>query len=165
VELRQTPGGASDATSATMVARRAGFILQNGSIVEIDGSSNLRIPAGIDQNLYLVLWHRNHLGIMSATPLLNTGEIYTWNFTVGAGQAFGGVSALKDISPGNWGKKSGDGDGNELIQDADKNDVWKSQSGMSGYKEGDFNLSGQVNNLDKNQKWLPNLGSGTFVPE
>jgi hypothetical protein len=165
VELRQTPGGASTATSATMVARRAGFILQNGSIVEIDGSSNLRIPAGIDQNLFLVLWHRNHIGIMSASPSIKTLDIYSWNFSSGMEMVYGGSSAHKEISPGIWGMFSGDADGNEAIDGSDKITIWEIQSGTSGYKTGDCNLDGQVNNPDKNGYLIPNLGKRTSVPE
>ncbi|MBM3436129.1 MAG: hypothetical protein FJY07_07965 [Bacteroidetes bacterium] len=165
VELRQTPGSASEATSATMIARSAGFILKNGSIVSLDGASNLRIAAGIDQNLYVVLWHRNHLGIMSASGLLKTSGIYSWNFSAEAGKVFGGGDAHKELVPGIWGMISGDADGNELIEEPDKITIWEMQSGTSGYKSGDFNLDSEVNNPDKNGEWIPNLGKGSYVPD
>lgn len=164
VELRQTAGNASTATSDAMIARQAGFILKNGNIVALNGSSNLKIPAGVNQNLYIVVWHRNHLGIMSSSPPIKTSEVYSWDFTTGYEKAFGGATAHKELAPEIWGMISGDGDGNGLIETLDKNTIWTSQSGQFGYNEGDFTLDGQVNNSDKNQSWLLNLGSVTSIP-
>jgi hypothetical protein len=163
-ELRETAGGAATATRSTMVAQQAGFLLKNGDIVGLNGSSNLTFPVKIYQNLFLVIWQRNHLGIMTPTPLVKSGNVYTHNFSTGSGQVYGGSSAHKQLIPGVWGMMSGDATGNGMIENSDK-DLWEVQAGTPGYKESDFNMNGQVNNPDKDDKWLPNLGSGTFVPD
>ena len=62
VELRDAPDAAS-ATQATRIARKAGFILQDGSIKGLDGVSNLAFDNSLIHQLFVVIWHRNHLGL------------------------------------------------------------------------------------------------------
>jgi hypothetical protein len=164
MELRETSGGASTATRQTMIAEQAGFMLKNGKVVGLDGSSNMSYPVVVTQNLYLVLWHRNHLGVMSSVPLVSSGNVYSYDFSTAASQAYGGSNGHKQIATGVWGMFSGDGNGDSQVSNADKIDVWKVQSGNSGYLAGDFNLSGQVDNVDKVDKWKPNSGAGSQVP-
>jgi len=64
-----------------------------------------------------------------------------------------------------WGMKSGDGDGSGSVFLEDKYNVWNTEAGSAGYKAGDYNMNQQVNNPDKDDYWLPNLGSGSFIPE
>lgn len=164
VELRQTAGGASTATSATMIARQAGFIQKNGNITGLDGSSNLRIPVGIDQNLYLVVWQRNHLGIMSSNPLTISNGVYTYDYTTAASKVYGGSAGYKEINPGIWGMVGGDADADGLINDNDKNLIWQIQAGLGSYLSGDFNLDGQVDNRDKNDLLNSNRAFVIQVP-
>jgi|GEM_PF-1167406 len=165
VELRETSGGASTATGSTMIARKAVFLLKDGSVVDLDGSSNPQFNVTVTQNLYVVIWHRNHLAVMSAVPLTGVGGIYGYDFATAATQAYGGANAHRQIAPGIWGMTGGDGDGSGQINNVDKVDVWKIQSGTSGYLAGDFNLNQQVNNSDKVDVWNPNTGLGTQVPD
>jgi len=79
VELRDAPDAAS-ATSSTMVAQRACFILRDGMIVDLDGNSMPTFNFTINQGLFAVVWHRNHLGVMSSVPLVPNGNIYSYNF-------------------------------------------------------------------------------------
>ena len=84
VELRDTPGSAATATPGTRIARQAGFILNDGSIVSTDGISNMIFGVAVSNNLYVIVWHRNHLGIMSAVPLTFGGGLYSYDFTTAA---------------------------------------------------------------------------------
>jgi len=166
IELRDAVDAAS-AGSAAVVAQQAAFILNDGIIVGLDGSKAVR-PCGstsITHNLFVVLRHRNHIGIMSAFPLTENAGVYTYDYTSGAGQVYGGVLGHKEISTGIWGMVGGDGDANGQVGNPDKNDVWSLQAGLSGYQSGDFNMDIQVNNLDKNDVWAPNGGSGSQVPD
>ncbi|MBN1339330.1 MAG: hypothetical protein JXA03_08405, partial [Bacteroidales bacterium] len=163
VELRDAPG-ASGATYDYSVAAQAGFILKNGSIVGTDGVSPLTFDYQVTQNLFAIIWHRNHLGVMNSTPLVKTGNTYTYDFTTGSGQAYGGVQAHKEIAPGVWGMISADGNADGQVNNSDKNDVWSPQAGSNGYLQGDFNMDAQVNNNDKNELWKPNTGLGSQVP-
>ncbi|MCD4735441.1 MAG: hypothetical protein K8R53_05325 [Bacteroidales bacterium] len=164
VELREVSGPASSATTATMVGRQAGFILRDGNIVAADGSSIMEFDLTINNDLYAVIWHRNHLGAMSNYPLTNAGTVYSYDFTNGVDQAFGGVNAHKEIGTGVWGLIAGDGDCDGQITTGDKLDVWAVESGMSGYRQGDFNMNGNVENGDKIDCWSANAGMGAQVP-
>ena len=165
IELRDAPDAAS-ASSATTVAQKAGFLLKYGSIVSADGFSMMQFSnVTIQHSLFAVLWHRNHIGIMSATPLVETGGIFAYDFTTGAGQVHGGSLAHKEIASGIWGMAAADGNADGQINNGDKNDVWAVQAGGSGYMAGDFNMDTQVNNGDKNDLWVPNTGMGGQVPD
>jgi|GEM_PF-361000 len=165
VELRETAGGASTATPDKMIARQAAFLLRNGKIVSTDGSSMLDFSLVVINNLYAVLWHRNHLGVMSATPLTNVDAPFTYDFSTAAGKAYGGMNGHKEIAPGIWGMIGGDGNASGNIENLDKNDIWKPQSGTQGYKQGDYDLNSNVNNADKVDVWTPNSGKGCQVPD
>ncbi|MBN1340882.1 MAG: hypothetical protein JXA03_16260 [Bacteroidales bacterium] len=164
VELRDAPDAAS-AGSAAMVARQAAFLLNDGSVVTLDGYSLPIFTCSPVNSLFAVIWHRNHLGIMSANPLLESGGIYSYDFTTGSGQVYGGGNAHKQLAPGIWGMIGADGNTDGQINNSDKIDVWSPQAGLNGYHSGDFNLDAQVNNTDKNELWTPNTGLGGQVPQ
>ncbi|MBN1281150.1 MAG: hypothetical protein JXA00_05830, partial [Candidatus Thermoplasmatota archaeon] len=63
-----------------------------------------------------------------------------------------------------WGMVGGDGNADSQVNNGDKNDIWSTQAGTSGYRAGDFDLNGQVQNQDKNNIWAPNTGWGSQVP-
>jgi uncharacterized protein (TIGR02145 family) len=163
VELRETAGDASTAYEGDSIAAQAGFILKNGNIVGTDGVSPLQFTCTVTYKLYTVVYHRNHLAVLSGNELVNTAGNYTYDFTIGANQAYGGGNAHKEISPGIWGMVSGDGDANGQVNNADKIDVWVVQGGFSGYWVGDYNLDGQVSNPDKVEKWSVNTGRSSQV--
>jgi photosystem II stability/assembly factor-like uncharacterized protein len=165
VELRETTGGASTATPDKIIGQKAAFVLTDGNIVDVDGISLPKFNLVISNNLFVIIWHRNHLGVMSAIPLTATGTVYSYDFTTGAGQAFGGSNGHKHLGGNVYGMYAGDGDANGQIQNADKIEIWKPQSGNSGYYTGDFNLSGTVDNQDKIDRWWPNAGRSCQVPQ
>ncbi len=164
IELRDAPDAAS-ATPATIIGRHAGFLLKDGTIKSLDGFTNIETTISVTNQLFVVLYSRNHLGIMSSIPVaLNAGK-HTYDFSIGDSQAYGGVTAQKEISTGIWGMISGDANGDGQIDTNDNSAYWDTDAGASGYLKGDLNLDGQVNNQDKNDKWLPNLGAGSFIPQ
>lgn len=164
IELRETSGGASSATSGTVIGRRAGFLLRNGTITDLDGSSPLRFSNSISQNLYVVIWHRNHIEIMTANPVTQTGGIYIYDFTNSPDKVYGGTAGYRLLASGIWGMIGGDGNIDGNADNRDKNDIWKTNLGLSGYYSADFNLDGQVNTDDKNNIWKPVAGKSSMVP-
>ncbi|MBN1337782.1 MAG: PKD domain-containing protein [Bacteroidales bacterium] len=163
LDLRDAPDP-GQATQATTVKRSAVFLKDDGSIVDLDGSSLPRIGFDVNNNLYAVIWHRNHLGIMSANPLTEVGGVYMYDFSSSSSQVYGGALGAKEVSPGVWALAAGDGNADNLVGTPDKNDVWAVQAGTSGYLMGDFNLDGQVSNTDKIEIWSVNGGRGSQVP-
>ena len=162
VEFRDA-ADAESATSATMIQQQAAFILNNGSIITIDGSSDIALNQNIDQSLFVVVFHRNHLAIMSANPLTETGGVYTYDFTTPEGQA-NGTDAQKNLGSGLYGMYAGDSDANGTVESGDKI-IWGTQAGLKGYFSGDYNMNGQVTNQDKNEIWFENNGKAKQVPE
>ncbi|MEZ5198254.1 MAG: hypothetical protein R2764_18255 [Bacteroidales bacterium] len=163
VELRETTGDASTAGSETMIERKAGFILKNGSIVETDGYSPLGFEAEATENIYAVVHHRNHACIMSANPLPYSEGTYFYDFTVSADQAIGGIGGQKELESGIWGMMAGDANNDGEINNIDKDDFWFLQYGNSGYLKSDFDMNGQVDGTDNAIKWLNNAGKSSKV--
>jgi hypothetical protein len=164
VELRDAENAVS-ATSATRIARQSGFLKNDGTIVGIDGVSNLQFTNSIIHQLFVVIWYKNHLGIMSSSGLINVGGIYSWDFTSSSTQAYGGTAAQKSLAGGKWGMFSGDGNADDVINNNDKTLIWSVNSGKKGYMNADFSRDGQVNNKDKNDLWYPNSGKQCQVPD
>ncbi|MBN1339613.1 MAG: hypothetical protein JXA03_09835 [Bacteroidales bacterium] len=165
IEYRQTAGNVTSATSNTRIGRKAGFILKDGSVVDTDGNSPLNFIHNVSDNLFVVVYHRNHLPVISANPVTLNNGAYNYDFASDPQQTYGGSSAVHELVPGIWGLIAADGNGDTQINNLDKNDVWSNQAGNSGYLRGDFNLDTQVNNTDKNDLWNPNTGQGGQVPD
>ena len=167
IEYRDTTE-AQFAVASTSIGRQAAFLLNDGSVVDLDGSNEACSIAvsvsSISYNLFVVIWHRNHIGILSANPLTDSGGVYTYDFTTPGGQAYGTLSQ-KEITSEIWGLFGGDGNSDGNINDSDKSNIWESQAGEATYLNGDFNLDGNVDNRDKNDIWEPNDGNGCQVPE
>ncbi len=164
IELRQAT--APDlATSTTILARRAAFLKNNGSIVDLDGINpvsfvNYSITSG--NKLYPVICHRNHLAMMSATEaILNTG-IYSYDFTTGIAKAYGGGIGYKQLGS-IFAMVVGDidQDGNIFASDYNR---WAIEFGYtSGYLKSDLDMDGTVFVSDYN-KWAINFGRISGVP-
>jgi hypothetical protein len=163
VELRDA-ATAQTATNNTIILQKAAFILSNGQVVDLDGSSNIQFNQTVNQQLYIVIRHRNHLGIMSAFPLTINSNIYQYDFTTGSEQSYGGSNSQIQLSPGVWGMIGGDGNLDGVIDNVDKTFTWTNTSGEAGYYAGDFNLNGNVNNQDKNLIWVINFGKTSYIP-
>ena len=163
VEIRDagSPGIVAD---STILCRQAAFVLNNGNIINTKGDSVLNFPVMINKNLFLTIWHRNHLGIISNQPLYQSGGIYSYDFTCDENQVYGGINGHKELAPGIWGMISGDYYTDGYIDTSD-NLLWKSEAARNGYYNTDGNLDNQIDNKDKNDYLIPNLGKGTQVPE
>jgi hypothetical protein len=166
VELRDTTS-ASLATGATLFARKAAFLLNDGSIVDLDGSSNLEITASsaITNDMYVVIWQRNHLAILSANPVSLFNNSGSYDFSTGSDKVYnGGIQGYKSLGPV-WGMVAGDINGNKTIDATDIDNYWAPDAGDAGYKAGDLNFDGEVNNLDKNDFWFINYNINSVVPD
>ena len=163
VELRD----ATDAVSAhpgTTIAMQAAFLLSDGSVVGMDGSSILAFNHSIIHTLFVVVWHRNHLGIMSAYGVTETGGVYSYDFSTAEDRVYGDDLGHKELDAGVWGMIAGDGDSNWEVTSTDK-DEWATKAGFSGYFLTDYSLNGQVDNRDKNDILIDNIYSATQVPD
>ena len=110
IELRSGISGGS------LVSKRAAFLLNNGNIVDLDGSSSLSFPGTVAGNYYIVIRHRFTLETWSAnTQALDCATI-SYDFTTSATQAFGGNMILKG---GKYCLYSGDVNQDGLVDSGD----------------------------------------------
>jgi hypothetical protein len=164
IEIRDTTD-VEFALPATRAERAAGFLLKNGSVTALDGISNLMFTETIYDSIFITVWHRNHLGIISANPVTESGGVYSYDFSTSADKAFGGVLAQKDLVGGIFGMITGDSDANGVVNENDKAINWSGEAGNAGYLSGDIDLNGQADNPDKNDLWLSNQSAECQVPE
>ena len=157
IELRDASTAAA-ATSATIIKKRAGFLLSNGSIVDLDGTSQPYIGNPVvANNLYIVIRHRNHLAIMSnAGASLSTG-VYSYDFTTALAQAYGGGTGYKAIGS-LFGMVVGDDNNDGSVNILDYNPWAINFQKASGYYTADLNFDGSINILDYN-KWALNFNA------
>ena len=164
VELRSSSGDASTAIPDSTIDMKACFLSKSGFIVDLDGISPISLNVSTENNLFIAIWHRNHLGVISNFPLVESAGVYNYDFTTSANQTFAGLYTMKEISPGIWGTLSGDGLNDIRINNEDKNEIWEQDYQEVGYKKGDFNMDGQVNLSDKEVNWKSNSGKSGMVP-
>jgi hypothetical protein len=158
VELRDGP---TPEQASTIIERKPALLLADGKVTGPDRQP-LLFPVDHEHNLFVIVYHRNHIPVMSSGPLVLQQGGYFWDFTLSAGMAHGEVQ--KHLGQGIYGLYAGDGDGNGQVQNQDKNNVWEPQVGLWGYNQGDFSLNGQVQQQDKNDYWEPNTGISAVIP-
>ncbi|MBL7951050.1 MAG: trypsin-like peptidase domain-containing protein [Flavobacteriales bacterium] len=145
VELR------SAAPAYTLVATRCGLLQSDGDIVGVDGTSPLRFAVAAG-NYFVVVKHRNHLGVMTASAVALSSTAAVVNFRSSA-QATYGTDARKTVGSAQalW---AGDCNSNgQLLYTGSGNDrdIVLSRIGgtvptnsVNGYYREDVNLSGTV---------------------
>jgi hypothetical protein len=149
-------------SASTIVNRKVGFLNNNGAVINVDGSSSLYISR-VKGNYYIVIYHRNHVPIMTSNYTLLDYVSVQYDFTSAQSKAYG-INAMANLGIGYYGMFAGDANGNGQIQNNDSENFWATQNGQSGYKQADFNLNGQVQNNDQETFWVPNNGKGSQVP-
>jgi hypothetical protein len=162
IELRDTTN-IEDANQSTVIQRKACFLNSSGQVVNLDGSPLVRFTTKIEDSLFVVVRHRNHLPVISAVPLVKNLGTYSYDFTSVA-SVYGGTNALKDLGNGLFGMIAGDMNGDGIIDYLDKSTEWDLEAGTSGYKNADLNLNGQVDNTDKTEFLEANQGFNSQVP-
>ncbi|WP_345245642.1 Ig-like domain-containing protein, partial [Nibrella saemangeumensis] len=165
VELR------NPADPTQIVDSRSALIQRDGDIVDLDGVSPVRFNSATAASYYVVVKHRNHLGVMTqaAVPLSTTGTVvdfrrpstptYTYTNTainqaqvvVEQGRALWAGNALYDNDPGiphNFVINQGtNNDVNVIYQqviNAPGNIFVTPFFRLRGYYTGDINLNGEV---------------------
>jgi len=144
IELRTGTG------SGTIVERKAGFITNTGVIVNIDGVSSLYFsePKG---NYYIVIYHRNHIPIMTSAPTSLDYVSAQYDFTNSQTKAYG-TNAMVNLGGGYFGAYTGDTDGSRTVNATDRSNTWN-QRNIQGYNGSDVDLSGTVNAADRSVVW------------
>ena len=168
VELRKPSSGlAANADTSTIIGRKAGFLLSNGSIVNTDGTTPISFAISKQGAAFMVIRHRNHLGLISNSIPSNATGTYSNDFTQLANvyKPSGASSdpvVLLSGTTGKYGMWAGDANksGSVNILDVNSIKIAASQS-LSGYIQSDVNLSNSTNITDVNLAKLTMASSGT----
>lgn len=160
IELR------SSSSASTIVAKKAVLLKSNGTIVDVDGTSKPRVYGVKEGSYYVVIIHRNHLGIMSKNMLALSTASSLYDFSASASRAYGS-NPLKYLGNGLYGMRAGDGNADGYVTAYDKNSVWLVQynAKSSGYLSGDYNMDGTCTLSDRDDKWSPNNGCKSQIPQ
>ncbi len=160
VQLRATYNG-------PILQSQSCFLLEDGRVVDVSGNPNISFEYLDNLSHYVILRHRNHLGVMTAIPHTLSNDPLSSpyiNLTV-LGSVYGGDNnAVKVIEPGVLAMYTGDADYNGIIQNLDIYSHIMPQLGLSGYLTSDSDLSGIVQNIDLYSYTIPNLGKSSLIP-
>lgn len=154
VEFRKPVSGLpADAASATIIGRKAGFLLNTGAVVETDGVT----PIGVDMSKqgagFMVIRHRNHLGVMSVSLPSNATGTYTSDFRLLA-SSYKALSASSDpvmlLAGGvHYGLWAGDANKSGVVNGTDISAIKNAiAASTTGYVLTDVNISNSINGTD-----------------
>jgi len=161
VELRTQPAAFS------IIAERAGFLTPNGAVTGPDGINLLSFPGIVPGYYYVVIFHRNHMAVMSSNPVQINSNSNLFNFSAGPSGNYGGTAGLKliDQALNRWGMISSDAMNDQKIYVNDYTDCWVPVFGSSKvYSSGDFNMDGYIYIDDYTDQWVPNFGKINSLP-
>ncbi len=137
------------ASPSTIIETKAGLLLENGNVVDVDGTSALTFlsPAG---NYYVAVRHRNHLGIMTNDPIafMTSGST---SLDFGSIALYGAVNGYTIVGSGQ-GLWSGDTNGDGSINATDRSNTWNERN-QTGYLDSDCNLNGSTEASDRAITW------------
>lgn len=131
----------------TTVGRRAALLKSDGSIVDLDGSSQVKFNRIVPGNYYIVVRHRNHLPIMSANSVtLGFTNSPLYDFSTAQTQAYG-TEPMADLGGGVFGMIGGDTNSDGFIDildfvGPDNNNF------LDGYRNSDSNMDGFIDIID-----------------
>ena len=153
VELRSS--------ETTVVETRAAFLKNDGTLVDLDGTSNIKFPSTPEGDYFVVIKHRNHLPVMTANKVGINFSPALYDMRTDLTKAYG-TNALKNLGGGYFGIFTADTDGSGTVNAADRSNAWN-QRNLSGYYGTDVDLSGTVNAADRSAVWN-NRNTTTQVP-
>ncbi|MCB9265047.1 MAG: hypothetical protein H6558_08490, partial [Lewinellaceae bacterium] len=173
VELR-------NATDNTQVLHsRASLIQRDGDITGLNGKDPVAFPGAAEGDYYVVLRHRNHLGVMSAGSVsLSSGLANAYDFTSSSAMATG-VNPMAEVSAGVWALWGGNANGDGAVRASGPsfiNDYSRLLSYLGGatnlvfgaYTREDLNMDGNVRAsgpslINDYSKLLNVLGTSTTI--
>lgn len=153
------------------IAKQVALLAQNGSILGLDGQTTMISFNGVDTgSYYVVVRHRNHLGIRTTMPLHFAGS-GTYDFTSGAEQCFQNQAYTSTALVGsNWVMRAGNANADFVSKYTgplnDQNHIFNVRLGSSFssvitnvYAPEDINMDGTIkwNGVNNDQSFLLNV--------
>ncbi len=140
-----------DPQDSTLVIDSSSALLQrDGDLVAVDGISPVTFKTGKGQ-YYVVIKHRNHLGIMTKNALpLGFVSPTSLDFTSNDMETFG--TNIRKMINGLWTLPAGDTNGDGIVNAADRSTTWNERNSL-GYRASDCSLSGATEASDRSITW------------
>lgn len=167
VELRNS------STPSAILARRAALIQRDGDVVDVDGTSPVSVCSS-NGNYHIAIRHRNHLGVMTGSPVALSTTSTSINFTLSGTSTYGTnarrtVGSFRTLWSGNSNSNTVvnySGGSNDRTQVLNTLGAATFLSPLAGYNNADVNMSGAVSysgaSNDRTQI-LNTLGASSFL--
>ncbi len=155
----------TDIAKNTEIAAAAALLNKDGSLSFVD---DCVLDSDLAAEVYVVIEHRNHMGVMTDKMIDITNGELTYDFRV-ADSYTDGVASVgqKEIKPGIWVMYAGDTDQTDAVSyDINGGDnIWFEFNGQFNiYHAADCDLNGDTNGADKHL-WIENNGYSSRVPK
>ena len=155
IELRKPLSGlAQDALSSTITGRKVGFLLNNGTVVNLDGVTPINIDIAKQGSAFITIRHRNHLGVLSNAIPSNAAGTFTNDYTVLANSYMASGAASSPMvllagATGKYGLWAGDANKSGVVNGTDVSAIKSAiANSLTGYALTDVNLSSSINGTD-----------------
>ncbi len=148
-------------------------IAQTAALLMKDGTIEVVLPCAIETTetgpFYVVIEHRNHMGVMSPIPLSMNNAQISFDFTTQDSYNDATSVGQKEVRPGVWAMYVGDTDQSSDINSYDVNGldktIWDVENGIfDQYLPSDMNMDGNTTGADK-ILWEQNNGNSSRVPK
>lgn len=143
--------------SNTTISTKSALLQRDGDIVDTDGGAVKfsQVPSG---DYDVVVRHRNHLGVKSASPITITkGSTVSFDFTSSASQTQG--ADVPEVATGVFGAWAGDSNADGQINSVDLESHWRIQNGTPfnySVTNSDYNFDASINSVDLEAYWRVN---------
>lgn len=146
-----------DSATSALQETKAALLRNDGVLLDVDGNEGVIFTTtNLWSNYFIVIEHRNHIGLKSNTAILLPNALTPYDFTVAANvQNSNSQTSLLEV--GVVGMIAGDMQADNVINYADFNNYYNSQGQVLPYLNADCNLDGLINDDDFNL-FLQNVG-------
>lgn len=151
---------------STEFKQTAGLLQQDGTVMLIEQSP---LTTSDTTSMYLVIEHRNHLGVMTPLPVKVVDNNLSYDFSIQNSYTGQVGFGQRQVLPGVWAMYGGDSDQISDVPTYEINGydniLWSTQNGFYDlYLSGDTNMDADCNSLDK-ILFILNNGISSRVPK
>ena len=150
-ERKPSTGLPQDALSTSIIGRKAGFILNDGTVVDLDGTTPINFDITKQGSGFITVRHRNHLGVLSTSIPSNAAGTFTNDFNVLANTYSTASPSMVLLlgTTGKYGLWAGDANKSGVVNGTDVSLVKSAvANSLIGYLFTDINLSNSINGTD-----------------
>lgn len=140
-----------------IVVRKSVLLQKNSAVRDVTGSASDFTVSAWQGNYYVAIAHRNHLTVVTNTPITFDGDVKNIDFT-SDGSVLNGANAMVEVVNSIFALPAGNVEGSGQIQNSGISNTIQ-QLGISGYSIFDVDMNGQVQNTDINLI-QQNIGKG-----